>query len=240
MRFLLLLIILIFQIPTGQSQPLEVVIDTVSEDNSNPKERKFTINYHLTNLTDKKLSFFLKPDGLVSNNFGSMSNHPYYKIYENDQFLNLGNVFDRLKNGEKFQPVKIDPKTLTNETIEFLKTRIELNDTLIAELKQYGTFKSPVKFKERASIMESVLTLGPKETKAFSKVVHWDKDRYFFHDPEEFYLSETEKHYLEITVLLMKEPFKDKLKKEEYEAIVKNPNFIKGVFTSNKAEINFN
>jgi len=240
MRFLFLLIVLIFQIPTGQSQPIEVVIDKVSEDDSDPKERKFTINYHLSNLTDKKLSFFLKPDGLVSNNFGSMSNHPYYKIYQNDQFLNLGNVFGRPKKGEKYETLKIDPKNITDETIEYLRTELELNDTLIAELKQYGTFKSPVKFKNDNSLMESVLSLEPKETKTFSKVLYWDKDRYFFHDPEEFYLSETEKHYIEITVLLMKEPFKDKLKKEEYDAIMANPNFIKGVFTSNKAEINFN
>jgi len=239
MRYFLLLILLLFQIAIAQNQPLELVIDEIVEDNANLAERKFTINYHLSNLTDEDVCFFLKPNNLVSNNSGSMSNHPYYKIYQNDQFLNLGIVFGRQDKGEQPENWKIDPKDLTPETIAHLKMYFDLSDTHIAELKEFGYFKTPIKSR-RDEIIKDVITLAPKESRAFSKVISWNKDRYFFHDPEEFYLSETEKHYIEITVLLMKEPFKDKLSEEDYLQIMANPNFIKGVFVSNKAEINFN
>ena len=67
----------------------------------------------------------------------------------------------------------------------------------------------------------------------------WRKDRYFKHDDIEFYLAENTPHYFEITVNLMKEPFRDMLTKVEYNAIMDDENFIRGVFVSNKTEINF-
>ncbi len=239
MRYNFLLIFLIFQTAIAQDQPLEVVIDQIVEDNSNVNVRQFTVNYHLSNLTDTDICFFLKPDDLVSNNNGSMSNHPYYKIYQNDNFLNLGTVFGRSKKGVKREILHIDSKNLTPEMIALLNKWYILKETHLAELKEFGYFKTPIQFRSD-TVIHDVITLGPKETKTFSKTISWDKDRYFFHDPEEFYLSETEKHYLEITVLLMKEPFKDKLSEEDYTEIMANPNFLKGVFVSNKAEINFN
>lgn len=239
MRYNFLLLLLVFQTAIAQNQPLEVVIDQIVEDDSDTNVRKFTINYHLTNLTDKDVCFFLKPEDLVSNNGGSMLNHPYYKIYQNDDFLNLGTIFGRQKKGEKRETLRIDPKNISPEVLEYLKTYYDITEIQIAELKEFGYFKTPLK-SIRDEIINDVITLNAKESIAFSKVISWDKDRYFFHDPEEFYLSETEKHYLEITVLLMKEPFKDKLSEEDYLSIMANPNFLKGVFISNKAEINFN
>ena len=239
MRYCILLILLVFQIAIAQDQPLEVVIDQIVEDNSDANARKFTVNFHLANLTDMDICFFLKPDDLVSNNDGSMSNHPYYKIYQNDNFLNLGTVFGRQKKGDIRENITIDPKNISPEVLEYLKTYYDITDEQIAELKEFGYFKTRLKVR-REELMNHVITLKPKESRAFSKVISWDKDRYFFHDPEEFYLSETEKHYLEITVLLMKETFKEKLSEEDYTQIMANPNFLKGVFVSNKAEINFN
>ncbi len=127
------LILLIFQTAVSQDQPLEVVIDQIVEDNSNANVRKFTVNYHLSNRTDQEVCFFLKPDDLVSNNDGSMSNHPYYKIYQNDDFLNLGTVFGRLKKGEKREVLNIDFKNLTPEMVELLKKWYILKETDLAE-----------------------------------------------------------------------------------------------------------
>ena len=36
----------------GQEKPLEIKIDAIKSDNSNLKERKFTIQYHISNQFD--------------------------------------------------------------------------------------------------------------------------------------------------------------------------------------------
>jgi hypothetical protein len=237
---------------------LDFKIDSIATADS-AKERKYTIFYHLTNLTDKKLSFFQKPETLISNNGGSMSNCPYYKIYEGDKFLNLGNAFDRPEKAETFrQRDSHDPAknleilkeiqenfVLTDSMVAQIKRlghtseRIEISDSLMIEFKKGTYHPNGLEFRKH-NLMEDLFTLDPNETKTFTKIVSWDKDRYFFHDPEEFYLDEKGKYFLEITMVLMKEPFKDKLTEEQYQKILTDKNFIKGVFVSNKKEISFN
>lgn len=83
-----------------------------------------------------------------------------------------------------------------------------------------------------------VQILNPNEELECSIVFNWDKNRYFYRDPNEYYLAENAKHYFEITLVALKEEFKDKIDEAVYNKLINDPNFIKGVFVSNKVEIN--
>jgi hypothetical protein len=262
MRILFFAILLLPFLGETQNVPLEFRIDSITSADTTT-ERKFTIHYHLSNLTNDKLSFFLKPDGIIPNTGGSMSNFPYYKIYEGDKFLNLGTAFNRPdRNDPNPQRVRYDyaDPQRNEDNIKSLRENFVVTDAMVDELRKTGKIstteelsdslmvevekgnhrpKAGLQFRER-KVIEDLFILQPKETRSFTKTLYWNKDRYFFHDPEEFYLSDTAKHYLELTIVLLKEAFKDKLTEEEYTAIMADEHFIKGVYFSNKAEINFN
>lgn len=80
--------------------------------------------------------------------------------------------------------------------------------------------------------------LNPNQELECSFVFNWDKKRYFYSDPNEYYLDENTKYYFEITLVALKEEFKDKIDEVLYKKLINDPNFIKGVFVSNKVEIN--
>lgn len=260
MRIIRLFFFLLLLPANAQDLPLELRIDSIKTEDA-AKERKYTIVYHLTNLTDKKLSFFQKPENLISNNGGSMSNCPYYKIYEGDKFLNLGTVFNRPdKSNPHPNRIEINSKDKTKnaEAMKWLRENFVVDGEIIKELKETGKISRvetvtdslymeflegnymPKKFEfKKRPVMDDVMTLEPHETKTFTQTGYWDKDRYFFHDPEEFYLNEKAKHYFEITFVMLKEHLKSRLTSEEYDKIMADENFIKGVFVSNKMEIDF-
>jgi hypothetical protein len=87
--------------------------------------------------------------------------------------------------------------------------------------------------------MNSIFVLKPNETKQFVQQINWDKKRYIKSHDLEYYFDENHKYFLELELTLMKSEFQDRLTKEELEAIMKNENFIKGNYKSNKVEINF-
>jgi hypothetical protein len=81
-------------------------------------------------------------------------------------------------------------------------------------------------------------TLQPNQTENFEVTFNWNKNRYYYLEPNEYYLDENAKHYFELTFVALKEEFESKVDEEIFEKIMKLPNFIKGVFISNKVEIN--
>lgn len=236
----LIWLFLFLAVSVSAQQTLEVKIDSIITDNSNPAERKFTINYRLSNHSDSPISFFLRPEGLISTKTGSLSNCPFYKIYEGDKFMDLGPVFERAGKGPEGSRIKFHPtdEDKNSEIAKQLKYYYDLPDSLIAAYKKDG-YLSSLDFKPR-KLMEDMFTLQPGETKTFRKFAYWDKDKYFLNDQNEFYLDGNSKHYIEITLILIKDHFKDRLTEEEYAAIMANEHFLKGVYVSNKAEIDFN
>lgn len=266
MRFLfmklLYFLIVLSSISGFAQQPIELKIESIKAEDSKG-ERKFTISYSVTNLTDKKVSFFQKPENLISNNGGSLSNCPYYKIYQGEKFLNLGNVFNRPdRAGNDPNTITIDMKnpTANSEGLKWLKENYILKDSLVEALTQAGdknraekvsdslyqelikgkyTPKGLTGFKPR-SVMSQIITLDPHESKTYVQTGSWNKDRYFFHDPEEYYLDEKSNYYFEITFVLLKEHLKSKMTDEEFAKVMADNSFIKGVFVSNKMQIDFN
>ena len=55
----------------------------------------------------------------------------------------------------------------------------------------------------------------------------------------EYYLDEKDNFLFELVLDLKKTSFKDRLSEDEYLKIKKDSNFIEGIFTTNKVEIDF-
>ncbi len=218
------------------SAQIELKIDAISSKDSIPTERKFTIQYHIANLTDKEVVFSLYPMSFEYNRRASMSKVMIYKIYQNQEFLDLENVFINKK------------MEIYNKAMEGAKTQEENNIALAKFFEQEMkiSLDSINKLDEQTLLMErkkqfstSIIRLQPNEKRDFTKTLIWNKSRYYKLEDNEFYLDENKPHYFELTINLMKEYFKDYVEVNEYQEILNNPSYIKGWFTSNKVEIDF-
>ncbi|MEC4004053.1 hypothetical protein OX283_005255 [Flavobacterium sp. SUN052] len=234
--------LLIFFITFSISAQIEVKIDSIISVDSIPSERTFSINYHIQNLTDNEISFFLNPKNLTPNSRASMSRNVIYNLYQNDEKLNLDGIFqnrEKIEWDKKKQNAKTDEehRKIMNEYLN-KKLQIEI-DSLIKQHKSEKEIDDYFLKSESNSILKSIIKLKPKESKNYSIQIIWNKKRYFQIDDNEFYLNEDIPHYIEFTINLMKEQLKDKIIKDEFEKIMNNQNFISGWLTSNKMEINF-
>ncbi len=247
MRLLSVLFIMITYVTFGQ--PLTVKIESITFKDSIPDERIFNLKYLIKNNTSDTLKMFFKENSLQASTENSISRISYYKIYENDAFIDIGSIFttkgqiisdfssketDPLKSREEFE----------KKYVEYLSKKYEIPlDSLQGMHKDEGLL-SLLKFEgkkfyeaEKTRKMKCQI-LNPNEELKCSIVFNWDKKRYYYRDPNEFYLDEDAKHYFEITLVALKEEFKDKIDEAVYNKLINDPNFIKGVFVSNKVEIN--
>jgi hypothetical protein len=223
MRFLFISFLLIPSML--QSQQLSVRIDSIATDDSNSKERKFTIYYNISNLSDEKISFFLKPDALTNSVRSSGTNTPCYIIYSEDEVMNVSGILRTKINAED------EVTEIKREHEKNLKKIMAAPKDSIDEYIQKNTSDR---------LLQDIFSLNPKEVKKISHVFSWNKERYHKLDDHEYYIDENKRHYIKIFVTLPKEQYKDQLMAAEFEKIMTDPNFIKGAFVSNKMEINFN
>lgn len=151
-----------------------------------------------------------------------MRPNPYYKIYEKETSIDISNLF----TGRKVS------RTFKNEE-DFKKYQDSLS-----EVVKNKTLEELVK-ENKASTIKNIQEMKPNETKEYSSTFRWDKNRYFKNDVMEYYIDEKESHFFELHINLMKEELLSKFSEEEQNEILKDKNFIKGWFTSNKVEINF-
>ena len=86
---------------------------------------------------------------------------------------------------------------------------------------------------------QSEITLQPKEIKSYIIKTNWNKKRYYNQDDIEYYLDEKDTFDFELVLDLKKTLFEHELSTTEYNVIKNNPNFIQGIYTSNKMRINF-
>lgn len=230
------------------SQPISIKIDSVTSKDSVDYEREFKLTYHVINNTPDTLKLFFNPNGLIPSTAGSMSKNPYYKIYENEHFIQIGGIF-KTKNKEISDFLGNDNEVKTQaemeeKFVEFISYRYKTPlDSLMKVYKEKG-FDYVLNYqKDKVALFlkeerNQYQALGPNEKLECSATLYWDKKRYFYIEPNEYYLDQNAKHFLEITLVALKEDFKGKIDDAFYEQIVKDPNFIKGVFVSNKVEIN--
>lgn len=245
------LFILLFSLLTIKvfSQPVNVAITSITFNDSIENEREFTLTYLLKNNTADTLKLFFKQNGFSPTTGSQSAKISYYKIYENDDFLHVGSIFTtRGKIIGRFS-IEEDPSIKSEKEyeklyVEFLskqyKTAQDSLQKIYAEQGIEGLllFEGKKHFdKERNTKIEGQI-LNPNEEIQCSIGFNWDKNRYFNREPHEYYLDENATHYFEITFVALKEEHKDKIDEAIYKKLINDPNFIKGVFVSNKFEIN--
>lgn len=221
MRFI---ICLLFSITAfSQSKPIELKIDTIKTSNTEDNRRKFTLQYHLTNLTDKPITFVLDTVTIIPIGGGSLRPNPYYKLYENKTSIDVSGIFTGEQKSRVFKSEK-----------EYIRYR----DSLVNYIKN-RTPEQLAKLK-RANFIDNIQKMKPNETKNFTAILFWDKQRYHKNDFYEYYIQENEQHFLELHINLMKEELLLDFSEEERNEILKDLNLTKGWFTSNKVLIDFN
>lgn len=241
-------IIFLLMSATLFAQPLTLSIDSITSKEEDEKERIFTVKYSLKNNTNDTLSFFLEPKNVSPSTGGSLTKEMYYKIFENDTFIEIGQAFNqsfRHKIDRDFESAATDAER-DSIIINFMAVKLEVEPAKLFEIyKEEGlagvtdTSKDHMQ-KAISRIKNYYHTLNPNQTEHFEATFNWNKNRYYYLEPNEFYLDENAKHYFELTFVALKEEYQSKLDEEVFNKIMKMPNFIKGVFVSNKVEINFN
>lgn len=221
MKIKLLFILLYSAFLFGQ-KPVELKIESLTSVDETKEERTFTINYSITNKTDKAIHFILNPNAVIPVGSGSMKPCVYYKLYENNSSINTSSVFTGKKE------------------IRYFKDDEEANkfrDSIVSAYKNMTPEK--VIQESKASTIKNIQEMKPNETREYSTTFNWDKNRYFKNDVMEYYIDENEPHFFELHINLMKEELLSNFSEDEKNEILKDKNFIKGWFTSNKVEINF-
>lgn len=215
------IICLLFSITAlAQSKPIEIKIDSITATETDYGRRKFTLQYHITNLTDSPISFVLNTKSLIPIGAGSLSPSVYYKLYENETSIDVSGIF----TGDR--------------VLRSFKDEAELN-RYRDSLMNYMESRTPEQLSQirKESFLENIQKLAPKETKHFAEVIHWDKERYHKNDVIEYYIEEKEKHFLELHINLMVEELLMKFSEKEKKEVLKDKVLTKGWFTSNKVEI---
>jgi hypothetical protein len=215
--------ILLFSITAlSQSKPIEIQIDSIKTSTTVDDRRKFTLHYHITNLSENPISFVLNTKTIIPIGSGSLSPIPYYKVYEKEAAIDISEIF----TGEKQTSFFKDEKKMN-----------KYRDSIISAIKTKTLEQLMQEKKER--FLNSIQKLEPKETRDFSDVLVWDKKRYYRNDTTEYYLEEKEKHFIELHINLMAEELLLDFTAEEKKEILKDKLLTKGWYTSNRVLIDF-
>lgn len=196
------------------AQKLELKIDTIVVDDSDVQERKFTVHYHLENLTDERLFFFQDIDGMVPSTGGAGTAIPYFKIFEQDVLIER-NIFTGWRKEKTIESSKPTSGPILNE-------------------KQMTYLKD-----NPASILGKLQAIEPKGKQFFSQAFYWDRKRYYFAHDIEYYLDEKTSYFLEITMVMLKQQYEKELPEVLYEQLPEDNRFVVGAFTSNRHFIDF-
>ncbi|MEO8516706.1 MAG: hypothetical protein ABI426_08180 [Flavobacterium sp.] len=228
----------------AQTKPLNIKIDAITSEESDSKKRTYLINYHIENITDHPVSFFLYPNSLIANAASSMTLFPIYKIYQNNDFIALdGPFYEQQENEEwnRYLEMKDKKSAEAKELLKKITVEFEIRTkTIVENYKKMGGTKTDEHWiLQNNHLLKTEITLSPKETRSFTIKTYWDKERYFLQDDLEYYLDEKDRFEFELVVDLKKTFFKDRLSPEEFGKIEKDKNFIEGTFTSNKVNITF-
>jgi hypothetical protein len=247
MRLLSVLFILICF--ASFAQPITIKIDTLTATDSIPDSREFKLTYNVINNTSDTLKLFFKSNDVSTSEESQNAKFAYYKIYEGDLFINIGTIFSTKVTSSKRFPFKDSDENKSKEDfentyIDFLKQEYQTSWDAIKKIYKEEGFEGLLKFEEknyvdhREKLKMHYQVLNPNQKIERTATFYWDKKRYYFRDPHEFYLDVSAKHYFELTFVALKEEFKDRIDEDLYAKIKDDPNFIKGVFISNKVEIN--
>ncbi|HRG18547.1 MAG TPA: hypothetical protein PLP39_05625 [Flavobacterium lutivivi] len=219
----------------GQNKPIKINLLSVTSTDSIPDERKFVVNYSIENTTDKEICFFLNPDVFSPAHQNSLQPYIFYKLFQNNTELAIDGVFEE----KIFQFPKFpDLRNITDETIkqqlvqEYLKKRRELTgETSQVSMEEMNKSRSQ-------RLMSSIIILKPFQKKNFSKTLFWNKERYYVFNNTENYLDEKANYEIQILLIVLRDELMKDLTNDDKKSIKTFPDFIEGVFASDKIKIN--
>jgi hypothetical protein len=230
MRFLYFFLFITFSF-SAQNKPIEIKIDSIiSRESSEFSNREFTINYHIENLSNNEVSFFLNTNNFIPSTFSSMQYVTTYRLFQNENPIDASQII----KGKSMPFQSDDDKQKSIE--KFMKNN---QDSIKLEIRKWKSDSLYFWKKANRALLNAVFTLKPKEVKQFTQKIYWNKIRYTKNDELEYYLDEVSHYYLQLELTLLKKEYGERLTPKELETILNNPNFLKGYFYSNKVEINF-
>ncbi len=224
----------------GQQNLLEIKIDSIKTDDSNPKERQFTINYHIENLSNNSILIYLQSNKIIPNAVASMSLKTVYKIYRNKDFIDLDGIFENYQDPLEEKNKSLNDPEYYNKLITksgFTKSKLD------SVFKKYNGNKEIITddfdLPNASKLKDLIILFNPKEIKNFSVKCSWNKKRYSKNGDDEYYLEDKSDYFIEFVLVLSIEKLKNRLKTSDFENLKKDKNFVSGVFTSNKIKIDF-
>lgn len=211
------LVLLFFVCVSAAAQkPVELVFDSIATDDSDASRRKYTLYYHITNLTAKPVSFFLDTYSIVPVVSSSMSYSPHYKLYKDGKSIDVSGVFtigEVMWKSEAHYMRYVDSVAKAKPDPEALKKSI--SDHILASYTQ----------------------LGPGETKTCSIQLAWNFERYQKQDENEYFLDPGSVYSMELSMHLLLAEFQGRLEEAAYNKILSDKTAITGWFTSNALAI---
>lgn len=205
MRFAIaLILVFVSQNLNAQNARIELVVDSITSEDSVSDKRKYTVKYHINNLTDNKISFLLDNEKNDSIN-GVNTNLISYRIHQENVLMKnfyFSQSYDYLAFIKYLKALKVS-KTIEEENAiirnpEFQKLKIHpiYLEKIIGkrdlDYKKIRAFENQI-------IYNTVNVLQPKETRHYELILFWNKNRYFRNDESEFYLDEESHYFIELT-----------------------------------------
>ena len=240
---LLVVLLFCFSSVFSQQPKINVKISSISSNEVNSKNKKYFINYEISNTSNAEISFFLIPNALIANAASSATLFTIYKIYQNGVFEDMDGPFFEFGSDDLVDLASLEDKnseeykSLLDKIIKSQKDKI---DAIIIKYSIDKEDKEALKKAYRKEILlTNSITLNPYETKKFTITTIWNKNRFVKNDDLEFYLDENKKIEIELLLVLNKTIYKEDLDKLTFDKIANDSNFIEGTFKSNKMEIIF-
>ena len=234
MKLRVVLFLLYSSLSFGQ-KPLEIVIDSITSSDTLGTIRKFTVNYHIQNTSDKEVKF-INCSYPMTNFYPDVNVLKVYSvIVENDNYIRLNILhknLDQMLYLDSLNYAKTD-----EERAKIIKNRYKIKP--IDTLKLKNDIEKRRKINDFDYVKSSIHTFQPKETRQLTETFYWNKRRYYKVDDLEYYIDEKEPYYLELSMVHYKKDFQYFFPEEEYKKMKDNPNFLEGTILSNKMEINF-
>lgn len=230
MRFQYLFLLIVFSI-SAQNNPIAIKIDSITtKDSSELLDREFTINYHIENLTNNEVSFFLNANRFIPSTFSSMQYVPTYSLFQNENRIDASQIIKGKRT--YFQSNNNNQKAFGN----FTKKN---QDSIKLEIQKMRSDSLYFWKQANKALLNAVFTLKPKEKKQFIQKIYWNKTRYTKSEDLEYYFDDKSLYSLQIELTLLKKEYGDRLTPKELQTFLSNPNFITGYFYSDKVEMNF-
>lgn len=187
----------------AQNSIIDLKIDSIEVADSD-NERKYTVNYHIENRTDKKISFLLDTsnnDTITGVNTNSITPNLYqddtavkdFFFTKNYDYLSYINIIKRIRNSKTVE----EEEAIINDP-EFKKLKIHpICIERIVE-KREPNYKK-LRLFENNTIYKTLKTLEPKETQYYQLILYWNKERYFKSEENEYYLEANSNYSIELT-----------------------------------------